>query len=78
MMEDSYKKSLESQFIKQNPMWHMDPKMKSAYDVELQKFYNSPQYQDQRKQAYPNVDFSVPQIKTDNVIRFDNKGNPVK
>ena len=78
MMEDSYKKSLENQFIKQNPMWHMDPKMKSAYDVELQKFYNSPQYQNQRKQAYPNVDFSTPQIKTDNVMRFDNKGNPVK
>ena len=78
MMEDSYRRSLEKQYIDKNPLYHMDPKLKSSFDKDLQKLYEMPQYNDLRKQAYPNVDFSTPQIKTDNVMRFDNKGNPVK
>ena len=78
MMEDSYTKNLQKQYIDKNPMWQFDPKLKAAYEADVLKLQSLPQYLDLRKQAYPNVDFSTPQIKTDNVMRFDNKGNPVK
>jgi hypothetical protein len=58
MMEDSYRRSLEKQYIDKNPLYHMDPKLKSSFDKDLQKLYEMPQYNDLRKQAYPNVDFS--------------------
>ena len=78
MMEDSYTKNLQKQYIDKNPMWQFDPKLKAAYEADVLKLQSLPQYLNLRKQAYPNVDFSTPQIKTDNVMRFDNKGNPVK
>jgi hypothetical protein len=76
--EKNYERKLKDKYIDKNPMWHMNPQLKSEYDKELRSLYDSPAYLDLRKQAYPNVDFSTPQIKTDNVMRFDNKGNPIK
>ena len=76
--ENNAIRALDSRYDKNMKYKMGDPAEVSKYNSEKNAIYTNPRYLDLQNQAFPNVDFSTPQTKTDNVLRFDNKGNPIK
>jgi hypothetical protein len=66
-LQTDFKTSLENKYIKQNPNWNFDPKLKQKYAEEMDAFTRSPEYNKLRKEAgysaLPFEGFSAKEIK---------------
>jgi len=66
-LQNDFTKSLENKYIKQNPNWQFDPKLKQKYAEEFDAFTKSPEYNTLRKEAgysaLPFEGFSAKEIK---------------
>jgi hypothetical protein len=66
-LQRDFTQSLENKYIKQNPNWQFDPKLKQKYAEEFDAFTKSPEYNTLRKEAgysaLPFEGFSAKEIK---------------
>jgi len=66
-LQKDFTQSLENKYIKQNPNWQFDPKLKQKYAEEFDAFTRSPEYNKLRKEsgysAIPFEGFSAKEIK---------------